>query len=68
MAQNLILSVRDATVTFGGKPLFHELSFNIHEGDRICLVGRNGSPWLKCMAEKVQESLKPSVPAFSLCF
>jgi ATP-binding cassette subfamily F protein uup len=43
MAQNLILSVRDATVTFGGKPLFHELSFNIHEGDRICLVGKNGA-------------------------
>lgn len=30
-------------VTFGGKPLFENLSFNIHESDRICLVGRNGA-------------------------
>lgn len=43
MAQNLVLSVKEATVTFGGKPLFQDLSFNIHEGDRICLVGRNGA-------------------------
>ena len=43
MAQNLVLSVREATVTFGGKPLFDDLSFNIHEGDRICLVGKNGA-------------------------
>lgn len=43
MARELVLSVRDATVSFGGKPLFQELSFNLHEGDRICLVGRNGA-------------------------
>ncbi|PIR34038.1 MAG: ABC transporter family protein [Alphaproteobacteria bacterium CG11_big_fil_rev_8_21_14_0_20_44_7] len=43
MAQQLVLSIREATVTFGGKPLFTDLSFNLHEGDRICLVGRNGA-------------------------
>ncbi len=43
MASNLILSITDAYVTFSKKPLFENLSFNIHEGDRICLVGKNGS-------------------------
>ncbi len=40
---NLLLSVSDAMVTFGNKPLFEDLSFNIHQSDRICLVGKNGS-------------------------
>jgi ATP-binding cassette subfamily F protein uup len=43
MVAPLILSVHDAYVTFGVKPLFEELSFNIHEGDKICLVGKNGA-------------------------
>ncbi len=40
---NLLISLVEAGVTFGGKPLFEDLSFNIHENDRICLVGKNGS-------------------------
>ncbi len=40
---NLLLSLIEAGITFGGKPLFEDLSFNIHEFDRICLVGKNGS-------------------------
>lgn len=43
MAAPAILSVRDAYVTFGKKPLFETLSFNIHQGDKICLVGKNGA-------------------------
>jgi len=43
MASPLLLSVHDAYVTFGVKPLFEDLSFNIHQGDKICLVGKNGS-------------------------
>ncbi len=39
----LILSVRDALVTFGDIPLFKDLTFNIHEGTRISLVGKNGA-------------------------
>ncbi|MFA5593547.1 MAG: ATP-binding cassette domain-containing protein [Micavibrio sp.] len=39
----LILSVRDALVSFGGVPLFKDLTFNIHEGSRISLVGKNGA-------------------------
>ncbi len=43
MAEPLILSVTEALVTFGGKPLFENISFNIHEGDKICLIGKNGA-------------------------
>ena len=43
MAAQLLLSIQNAYVTFGGKPLFDGLSFNIHEGDKICLIGKNGS-------------------------
>jgi len=39
----LLLSIQEATVTFGGKPLFEDLTFHIQEGDRICLVGKNGA-------------------------
>ena len=39
----LILSVRDALVSFGDIPIFQDLTFNIHEGTRISLVGKNGA-------------------------
>lgn len=39
----LLVSVSDAMVTFGGKPLFQGLDFNIHKGARIALVGKNGA-------------------------
>lgn len=39
----LILSVRDAHVSFGEVPLFKDLTFNIHDGSRISLVGKNGT-------------------------
>jgi ATP-binding cassette subfamily F protein uup len=43
MVAPLLLSIRDAYVTFGGKPLFDGLSLNIHQGSKICLVGKNGA-------------------------
>ncbi|MGB4100776.1 MAG: ABC-F family ATP-binding cassette domain-containing protein [Alphaproteobacteria bacterium] len=43
MAATLLLSVQDAAISFGNKHLFENLSFNIHEGNRICLVGKNGA-------------------------
>lgn len=38
-----LLSIRDALVTFGKTPLFEDLTFHIHEGKKICLVGKNGA-------------------------
>lgn len=43
MASNLILSVQNGAVAFGNKTIFDDLSFNIHAGDKICLVGKNGA-------------------------
>jgi ATP-binding cassette subfamily F protein uup len=43
MVAPLVLSVHDAYVTFGGRPLFDQLSFNIHKNDKICLIGKNGA-------------------------
>jgi len=39
----LILSVQDALVSFGNVPLFKDMTFHIHEGSRISLVGKNGA-------------------------
>jgi len=37
------VSVENLTKSYGIKPLFENISFNIEEGDRIALVARNGS-------------------------
>jgi ABC transport system ATP-binding/permease protein len=38
-----LLSLRDASLTFGAMPLLSGAELTIAAGDRICLVGRNGS-------------------------
>ncbi|MDE1152280.1 MAG: ABC-F family ATP-binding cassette domain-containing protein [Micavibrio sp.] len=43
MASTLILSVQDGSISFGEKVIFDGLYFNIHEGDKIALVGKNGT-------------------------
>lgn len=43
MSSDLILSVEDAMVLIGGKPFFEGLTFHIHRGRKIALVGRNGA-------------------------
>ena len=42
MASDLILSLREVDVRFGKKQIFHNLDLNIHRGDLIALVGKNG--------------------------
>jgi len=42
-SSELILSVEDALVILGGKPFFENLTFHIHRGRKIALVGRNGA-------------------------
>lgn len=42
MASRVLLSLEEITLTFGGKPLFEELTLHVNERDRICLVGKNG--------------------------
>ncbi len=42
MASDLLLSVQDAKISFGNHVLFEDLTFNVHRGQKIALVGRNG--------------------------
>ena len=38
-----IIALRDSTLSIGDKVLFNKANVSISNGDRICLVGRNGS-------------------------
>ncbi len=38
-----LLALRNASVTFGGRPTFEGVSVALGRGDRACLVGSNGS-------------------------
>ncbi|MBL9029730.1 MAG: ATP-binding cassette domain-containing protein [Caedimonas sp.] len=38
-----LVTLKDIFLTFGGQPLFENLTLYISERDRLCLVGRNGS-------------------------
>ena len=42
MANDLIFSVREASVSFGKKIIFDNLDLNIHRGNLIALIGKNG--------------------------
>src|SRR5215208_342614 len=37
------VSTENLSKSYGVKPLFHNISFHIEEGDKIALVARNGS-------------------------
>ena len=37
------ISVNGLTKSYGIQPLFHNISFNIEEGDKIALIARNGT-------------------------
>ena len=37
-----MLQVRDVAIEIGGLPLVHGVSFSLHAGDKVGLVGRNG--------------------------
>lgn len=48
-----LVTLRGAAVTFGVRPVFSDLDVSLGEGDRACLVGRNGggkSTLLKTLA------------------
>jgi ABC transport system ATP-binding/permease protein len=57
MPPSPLLALRDASVTFGGRPTFAEISVALGKGDRACLVGRNGggkSTLLKALAGLIE--------------
>ncbi len=38
-----LVSLQDISLSFGGAPLLDKLNFEIEAGERVCLVGRNGT-------------------------
>ncbi len=38
-----MISMQDVSVSFGGPPLLDRINFQIERGERVCLVGRNGT-------------------------
>ena len=57
-----LLSLRDIQLSFTHPPLLAGVSLSIDEGERICLIGRNGegkSTLLKLIAGDVQRSQTP---------
>ena len=43
MAGKLLIGLEDVHLSYGGKPLFAGVNLFINEGDKICLVGKNGA-------------------------
>ncbi|MBL6785261.1 MAG: ABC-F family ATP-binding cassette domain-containing protein [Rickettsiales bacterium] len=57
MPAPLILAVQEASIAYGSKVIFEKLSFNIHQGNKICLIGKNGSgktTLMKILANQIE--------------
>ncbi|MFP4431262.1 MAG: ATP-binding cassette domain-containing protein [Spirochaetaceae bacterium] len=52
-----LISLHEVTLGFGGPPLLDGVSFHLEQGDRVCLIGRNGvgkSSLLRLIAREQQ--------------
>ncbi|MEA3332780.1 MAG: ATP-binding cassette domain-containing protein [Pseudomonadota bacterium] len=52
-----LVSLQDISLSFGGAPLLDKLNLEIEDGERVCLVGRNGtgkSTLMKILAGELQ--------------
>ena len=42
VVSNLLFSLREVEIKFGKKTIFQDLNLNLHKGDMVALVGKNG--------------------------
>lgn len=53
-----LLSLRQASLNFDGKPVLDEVDFSIEPGERVCLTGRNAAG-KSCLMSILSGDLKP---------
>ncbi len=53
-----LLSLRNLTLAFGGRPILDGASLQIEPGDRLCLMGRNGAG-KSTLLKLIHDDLKP---------
>ena len=41
--RNPVLRIKNLSLSYGGKPLFHPITFELYQGEQVALVGSNGS-------------------------
>ena len=51
-----LIKLQDISLSFGGPTLLDDISFQIHEGEKICLLGRNGVG-KSCLMKIIHNSL-----------
>lgn len=57
-----VLTVKGLDLQLGGKRLFEDTSFDLHQGSRVCLLGRNGagkSTLFNWLAEEAKNPVHP---------
>jgi ATP-binding cassette subfamily F protein uup len=60
-----LISLRNIHIAFGGLPVFEDLSLDIHKGQRVCVLGRNGTGKSTLLRIMTRE-LKPDTGDISL--
>ncbi|MDD5724169.1 MAG: ATP-binding cassette domain-containing protein [Syntrophales bacterium] len=53
-----LISLQNLTQSFGGPPILEEINLQIEQGERVCLVGRNGEG-KSSLIKLIAEDLKP---------
>jgi len=51
-----LINLQNISLSFGGPTLLDDISFQIHEGEKICLLGRNGAG-KSCLMKIINNSL-----------
>ncbi|MGY4418029.1 ATPase subunit of ABC transporter with duplicated ATPase domains [Bradyrhizobium sp. JR6.1] len=47
-----LIQLKDISLTFGGTPLLSGVELSVSAGERVCLIGRNGSGQVDLAADR----------------